>query len=120
MRLRLTLGLVLLALLLVGWGDRAEAQRVAPVAVSTARTSVLRRAQSLHAPVLALRVAPASRAQHVAWGAVAGAVVGGVVGLLIDQGDHTGEGLTAPVMIGGGAVLGACLGALVGAVVPTS
>ena len=119
MRQRLILGSVLLALLVAGWSNGAGAQRVAPIAVSTTRTPGPRQVDMLHASTLRFRVAPASRAEHAAWSALAGAVVGGVLGFLIHQNDHTGEGLNAPVMISGGAVLGACVGAIVGVMIPT-
>ena len=119
MRQRLTFGSALLALLVVGWNNGAGAQRVAPVAISTTRAPGPRQVETLHASTLTFRVAPASRAEHAAWGALAGAVVGGVVGFLIHQEDHTGESLNAPVLISAGAVLGACVGAIIGVMIPT-
>jgi hypothetical protein len=117
MRARLAGGVLLLPLLLVGWSGAAEAQRVTPVAVR--RADVSGRHQSRDRSIAALPAAGSSRAGHAAWGALAGAVVGGVLGFLIDQSDHTGEGLSAPVMVGGGALLGAGIGALAGALVPS-
>ena len=110
----------LLVALLAWWSGAAEAQRVTPVGVSRARVSTLNQARSRDSSPAALPTAASSRAEHTAWGALAGAVVGGVVGFLIGQDNHTGEGLSASVMAGGGALLGACIGTLVGALVPTS
>jgi len=120
MRTRLAGSALLLALLVVGWSRAAEAQRVTPVGVSRAQVSTLNQTRSRGSSTAALPMAASSRAGHAAWGALTGAVVGGVLGFLIDQDDHTGEGLSAPVMVGGGALLGACIGMLVGALVPTS
>ena len=120
MKPRLAEGALLLALLLVGWNGAASAQRVTPVGVSRARVSTLKQTRSRDSSTAALPTAASSRAAHAAWGALAGALVGGALGFLIDLGDHTGEGLSAPVMVGGGALLGAGIGALVGALVPTS
>ena len=97
-----------------------EAQRVTPVGVGRTRVSATYQTRSRESAAVALPTAASSRTEHAVWGGLAGAVVGGVLGFLIDQDDHTGEGLSAPVMIGGGTLLGACVGAVLGSLVPTS
>lgn len=108
--------------------QRTVAQQVAPSGFAGRRTdaradAVTPRTNQLSAlgpsssPVPSSRAA-SSRGTHGGYGALLGAVIGGTLGYIVDQQDHTGEGFSTPVMIGGGAALGALAGALVGLVLP--
>jgi hypothetical protein len=110
--------LILTVLAFSAFPGRASAQRLLPVGVQVdappASALVSRDGAMLGSAV------SMSRPEHVAWGAAFGAIVGGVLGALLHQGDHTGEGLNATVMVGAGALLGAGFGAIVGLMLPTS
>ena len=117
---------------MLGWPDAdASAQRLASSGLQASHANNSAIVGASRAPASAvLNVTPSprlgdemaaatgSRAVHTGRGAIIGAVLGGVFGFVANQQDHTGEGLIAPVMIGGGAALGAVAGALVGLVWP--
>lgn len=114
---------------ILGLPARSSAQWVTPAGVVTRSVDAngreaqrLSRASVLHTSSVplstTLRSATGSRSRNVGTGALVGAIVGGTFGLIVDQTDHTGEGLIAPVMIAGGAGLGALLGAFLGLLVP--
>lgn len=110
--------LILTVLAFSAFPGRASAQRLRPVGVHVDAPP----ASALASRDGAMKASAAmmSRTEHVAWGAAFGAIVGGVLGALLHQGDHTGEGLNATVMVGAGALLGAGFGAIVGLMLPTS
>lgn len=116
---------------ILGLAERSAAQRVVPSkfvahSIDTGQYAVARSSSDSRAlsgspliiQVPLVRSVESDRGAHAGYGALVGAVIGGTVGLLMDRADHTGEGFTAPVMIGGGALLGAAVGALVGLVLP--
>src|SRR5689334_20577219 len=116
---------------ILGLAERSSAQRVAPSrfairSIGAGQNAVSGRASdgrahidsTLIVPVTLLRSAEGDRVAHAGYGALVGALIGGTLGFLVDREDHTGEGLIAPVMIAGGAVLGAVVGSLVGLVLP--
>ena len=111
-------GLVVCAVLLAGRTNRVEAQRLTPVAFSEAAFSSPDRAETPPASPHAMPAERASRGTHVVIGAVPGAVVGGLSLVILNQEDHSGEGLTDSTVFAGGALIGALVGAMLGAMFP--